>query len=95
MTVGLAMKLDSVKEVPVQDAESQLLVAEMHAQDVALEHLVMCDVLAEAVDMIDGSLPHALEDVVVHEPLDEADNMSEIVGKIACALLGVGAGFEN
>jgi hypothetical protein len=82
LTVGLAMELDSVTDVPVQ-------VAEMHAQGVAVEHLVACPVLAEAVDMIDGSLLHELEDVVVHEPLDEADNMSEVVGK------DVGAGFEN
>lgn len=31
----------------------------------------------------------------MHAPLDEADNMSEVVGKIASALVDVDAGFES
>lgn len=59
-------------------------------------HLVASDVLAEAVQMIDDPLQHALKDSeVVHEALDEADDRPEVVGKIAAALVDVGAGFEN
>lgn len=96
MTVGLATELDCVEDVPVHDDKNQLLLGKMHVQDVAVGHLAASDVLAEVVDMIDGLLLHALEgSEVVHEPLDGADDMPEVVGKIAAALVDVGAGFEN
>lgn len=92
MTVGLEMEFDYAEDVPVHDDENQLLLGKMHVQDVAVGHLAASDVLAEVVDMIDGLLLHALEgSEVVHEPLD----MPEVVGKIAAALVDVGAGFEN
>lgn len=57
-----------------------------------MEHLVASDVLAEAVKMIDDLLLHELKDSeVVHETLEEADDMPAFVDKIAAVHLDVAA----
>lgn len=77
----------------MQDAEDQLTVGEMHAQDAEVEHYVASDVLAEAVNMIDDPLPHVLKDSEVVQQ-DEADDRPEVVGMTA-ALVAAGTVSET
>uniref|UniRef100_A0A0E0MJT1 Uncharacterized protein n=1 Tax=Oryza punctata TaxID=4537 RepID=A0A0E0MJT1_ORYPU len=65
--------------------------AEIHVGNVAGEHLVASDVLAEAVKMIDEVLLHAPRDSEVHEALEEADDMPAFVDKIAASHVDVAA----
>uniref|UniRef100_J3NBH4 Uncharacterized protein n=1 Tax=Oryza brachyantha TaxID=4533 RepID=J3NBH4_ORYBR len=56
-----------------------------------MELLVASDLLAEAVNMVDDQLLHALTDSeVVHEALEEADDMPAYVDKIAAAAVAYG-----
>lgn len=77
----------------MQDAEDQLTVGEMHVQGVEVEHHVASELLAEVVNMIDDPLPHVLEGSEVVQ-LDEADDIPEVVGTIAAALVDAGAVSE-
>jgi hypothetical protein len=65
----------------------------MHVQGAEVEHHVASDLLAEAANMIDDPLPHVVEDSEVVQ-LDEADDIPEVVGTIAAALVDVGAVSE-